>query len=228
MTDNRMCPPAAESEMALKQKAVRRHDVFNIFSLSIVVALDLVYLLGAHLDYNPSHLLLLFYCCTVIFLAYLMLDCCWISVDPACTVTPPFQIIVHHLLCAVNFLLPLSNTRWAWHALVLLSAEINTIILLLRRTAEKGSRAHAFLDVLFYATWILFRLIMFPVMTFILAADYKSYSLDSGSFINVFVIGPAIQGLLTLMSYKWTYDLLTKSRPNALAPPSGSGKKSKD
>lgn len=209
---------AAADAADVKRRALLQHDIFNLVCLSLVVGMDAEYLwstadewgkLGTTDIIGPSHLLK-FHVCTAFFLVYLFADCLWIWAVPGCTSASPSTIIVHHAICAINFCLPLYDARWAWFAVVIRSAEANTIVLLLRRLSPLGSLTYRALDALFYATWLAFRLVLFPVMTYVLWDEYVRFSAAAGTFVNVVAVGPAMQALLTAMSYGWTYELLAK------------------
>lgn len=207
-------------ELPANSLALRRHDVFNLLALSLVVAMDVFYLrstsgdlekLGTSEVIGSAHLFE-FHISTSFFLTYLLADCLWIWAVPGCTSASPASIIVHHAICAINFCLPLYDARWAWFAVAIRSAEANTVVLLLRRLSPQGSWTYRALDALFYATWVAFRLALFPVMTYVLWDEYLRFSATAGTFVNVVAVGPVMQALLTAMSYGWTYELLTKNR----------------
>lgn len=218
------------------------HDMFNLISLSIMIPMILFYCyqttelhqLGTSCDFGSefSDLFRIFFS---IFYSYLLLDTLVIFLYPSCVVTDRKSLLFHHALLLPLCLVPYFHARYHWHMMIGLTTEINTFFIILRRQLSPKSRPHMLCNVLFYITWILLKLILFPCLSILFVFEYYYYLVvhinnDSNSntsnisggggevisraaYVNVNVnlligIAPVIMICLTLLCYKWTYDML--------------------
>lgn len=202
--------------MPADEQKIQQHDYFNIFSLFTVCFLDFNYLFHAT-DFSKlgtneigSGHGFLFTLLFVGFAVYLVADMIWIYMIPDSVPSDPMSILIHHLVTLVFISFPLYAEHYAWHMAITLSVEINTLFLLLRRNSSIGSLFNKIAEALFYTTWVLMRLIMFPVLAVFFAYEYERRSKEIGSYYNVVIAAPTLQLILTAMSYKWTYDMLVK------------------
>ncbi len=146
--------------------------------------------------------------------SYLLLDIIWVLVVPKCVPSSPTSIVVHHLATFVLLLTTYvyAPVDYAWNTAIYLTVEINTIILVLKRNLQMGSVLWRLLDILFYVSWVLQRLVMFPILTWWSYHEYLRFSLKVGTHMNALMLTPAFTMLLAILSYKWTIDLLFKKK----------------
>ncbi len=195
---------------------IRYHDYFNMVFLGLVCVLDVRYLylatewnkLGTDdlgKEYYEDYLILLY-----TFSAYLLVDFLWVFIRPKCTVANSTSILLHHLVTGLLMSTPWKYKQFAWHLAISLSVEINTVFLTFRRHCNQGSVFHAFFNFGFYSSWIVLRLILFPVLVIFYYYEYTRYSVAIDSYINVLGISFITQGIITALSFHWTFDLLIK------------------
>lgn len=200
---------------------LRNHDLFNVIFLVIIIALDIFYLYQTTdfvklaegrvslEEQSESRLFQLFF---AVFSFYLLVDCVWVILIPSCVASDPKAIILHHVATAFAILVPFFLPRFGWHMGACLIVEVNTLCLTIRRNVTKDELLYHILNISFYVTWVILRLLMFPVLTALFALEYYWYSELTSNYFNIVVFAPTFQSLLTLMSYKWTYDLISKQR----------------
>lgn len=222
----------------IRQAQVFAHDMFNIIALVVIcffVFIFLVKTFNAELlsilvghyrfsggeDLNEvEHIVLgademeLYYFIFYFFCSYLLIDMIWVIKFPKCVPASPISIVVHHLatfvLLGTSF--SYAPVEYAWNTAIYLSVELNTIILVSKRNLRIGSSIWLLLDVLFYTTWILQRLLMFPVLTWWSYYEYLRFSFKYGTLMNGLVLTPFFTLLLAILSYKWTIDMLFKTK----------------
>jgi hypothetical protein len=195
---------------------VKIHDYFNLISLSIIVTLIVNYLtqatdltkLGTP-NLGQEHLDLFFFF-FIIFVSYLIIDTIWIYLYPKCVVTDHRGLLLHHLLCIPLCAVPYLEPQFSWHMIFALSTEFNTFLIVLRRQLEVGTFIHRLCDTLFYITWVVLKLILFPWLSYFYSREYVRISTDYGTFHNFTIIAPILQYSITLLTFKWTYDMLAK------------------
>ena len=202
--------------MTIASKEMQRHDMFNIVVLSLIVCVDLVYLtlatdlselgtdeLGA--DYEGLSDVLL-----ISFTVYLLVDLVWVILVPKCVPSNPVGIIIHHIACLVLISLPWMNRQFAWHTAINLLVEVNTLLLTLRRNVLIKSTAYHVFNVLFYATWIILRLVLYPMLVVFFYWEYIRYSVAISNYYNMLILASALEAFITAMGFKWTYDMVAK------------------
>lgn len=148
------------------------------------------------------------------FLLYFLIDTAWIYLYPR-SVKSPQMIYIHHGISMVGLLLIPDQTSKLVSSLFFI--EINTWLLICRRLFNNGyldeyrylnilgkvvNTDIKIVSILFYISWIYYRLIVMPQ----LFLSMVMITLKSQSLVNIGVC--AIQGMLTLMSIKWSKDLL--------------------
>lgn len=197
---------------------IRTHDQFNLVALTIISVLDVWYLacttdlrligtdeLGQDPVSYPIFLALLLF-----FTLYICVDIVWIYLIPASVHgNQSTAVLVHHLVTLVQLVIPWLNQNLSWHFAITLVVEINTLVLVCRRSVRQHSAAYQVLDLLFYATWIIFRLLLFPLLVLFCYSEYMRLAARSG-YLNSIAVSLVTMTILTVMSYKWTYDLIIK------------------
>lgn len=201
-----------------KVDAVFVHDVFNIIAIFGIIVLDFQYLyhatewnkigtsdLGS--DYSHMGFTLL-----ATFSFYMLIDTIWIALQPKCVLSNPTALIVHHVASFVFLSVPFYEKQFQWHGALNLFVEVNTFFLILRRQASPTSLTYTILDYCFLSTWIFLRLVIFPTLVIFFSYEYLRFThVDSkGSWVNIMLLAPILQSILTLLGFKWTYDMLIK------------------
>ena len=195
---------------------LKTHDVFNLVVLTLLVVIDLVYLVFAtdfsqlgtdsigenHRDISDVLL--------IGFTLYLVIDLLWVIYIPTCVASSPASIITHHIACLVLIYVPWTLRHFSWHLAVNLLVEINTLFLTARRNVSSKSFMFKLFDGLFYLTWVVFRLVLFPILVVFLYYEYERYSISVQTYLNILILAPTLECFVTAMSFKWTYDMLVK------------------
>jgi hypothetical protein len=212
------------------------HDMFNISTLAMVCVLIGIYIVQgteieiaqrlyshyttkgradmediAGLNIAPS-VMGLYYIIFYIVMSYLFVDVVWVLLVPSCVPSSPRSIVVHHVATAALMMSTFVSApeQYSWSTVVYLSVELNTVILVSKRNLRIGSPIWMLLDLLFYVSWVVQRLIAFPFLTWWTSWEYIRYSHSHGSLVNVCILTPFFSFLLTFLSFKWTYQLLVK------------------
>ena len=202
-----------------KELSLKYHDNFNIVMLSFIIVFVLINLIhrtdlsnfgipranaGEENELSFTHMM--------IFSFYLIVDMIWIILEPNSVKASPISIIIHHILALIMapipFLIPLYRSYFAVGSL----SEVNTFFLILRRNTVKDSLSYNLCHYLFLISWVIFRIIAFPVITYFLICEYTNYSNEINCFCNIRILPPVLLGALTLMSFCWTYDMIAKLR----------------
>lgn len=152
---------------------------------------------------------------------YFMTDLLWLLAVPHC-VKSPVTIIVHHVVCIAYCTLPLLIPRTYYIMGLNMSVEANTWFLIARRVFNKQgfppwtirlpalfSIRIKLISIFFYFTWILIRLVIFPLVVFKFIHLYGLYSNMEGADTTVTAVLLAIvfQIALCFLNLKWTKDL---------------------
>lgn len=214
------------------------HDMFNIGCLAVVCSLVGYFLytgtdtailstLLSHYWYKRNadlHLISglmltpgmmdLYYLIFYIVSCYLVVDVLWVLVVPRCVPSSPTSIVIHHaatavLLGATYFYAP---EQYAFSTAIYLTVELNTVLLVSKRNLRINSPLWFLLDKLFYVSWVVQRLIMFPILIWWSSFEYLRFSHTHGTLANAILTTPVFSVLLTVLSYKWTIDMLTKKK----------------
>jgi len=193
------------------------HDVFSALSLCVVLFYDVLFLLqcfGAPLlgirPADSSEHLQNGRVILKVLGAYLAIDTLWVALVPTCVPSEPVLVIVHHVVILMYGYFPWNYSAFGVPCACAALVELNTLFLLLRRNMPHGSLAKRLCHWIFLATWVVFRLMLFPIVLVIVVQQYLEYSNAHGSHVNVMAMGPIFQGLLTGMSIWWTAALVRK------------------
>jgi hypothetical protein len=201
----------ALSEAMVDQKWFYYHDVFNLIALPIVVVVYLMYLFDSSERY--------FYFQHFLFLGYLIVDTIWLLIKPD-SVASAASVLPHHAICIIGWNahlidtayakynhLPLPGPKYARFTASGALVEINTFLLILRR----NWRTNAFIEFLFYATWVAVRCVYYPYGLVGLYRDYFDMVFNKGSYINVQLYIMCFFTPLNIMNLKWTIDLVKRN-----------------
>jgi len=172
----------------------RIHDDFNLIVLPVISVLSAIFLLTGQ-------------CYTWFSLAsylYFLVDFVWILLIPA-SVRTPTALRIHHAVVLGLLSFPLFSPRYRWHFAADMIIEFNSWFIIARRrfpgTATK---------LMFYASWILIRLIWYP---YLIVVFFRDTHAAGGSLLY---LAPLFQTILSGMNYYWTLQLLCKPRQKAL------------
>ena len=139
--------------------AARLHDYFNIVATSAVATLTI----AAH-AVAPSYNLPL----AILMCAYLVLDSIWLALRPEIAGGTAgggaLTLLAHH---AAALFIAAHAAMWAPHTgytSYMAVVEINTLILMLERTVARGALVTAVLHKLFVGSWVITRLVWFPIL----------------------------------------------------------------
>jgi hypothetical protein len=198
--------------------AMKVHDCFNIIAISFICATNSLFLYHATdfskvgTEYLGQGHELVFNRLLVAFSIYLVIDAVWVLCVPNCIPSDPFGIFVHHLATFLIVLIPANLTQFSWHMGIALLVEFNTLFLMLKRNINKDSVFGLVFELMFYLSWIVLRLIMYPIFTVFIYYEYLRYSALVKSNINVMAGGFVLILFLTGLGFKWTVDMLIKMR----------------
>lgn len=196
------------------------HDLFNFFSLSFIIYLVTInwslqfpnYYYVPILKYNGLYFFYLWKSTLV----YFLFDLGWIILKPE-SVKSPKIIIFHHLITLLSIMVPFYRYYQCGKLMsICLTVEINTLLLTTRRILYNNSSEYykiiniiqSFITFNFYLSWIVIRLIMFPIINFEVYKLWNQEYLETKYFINIYNYPLFSQTFLCLLNYKWTFDLL--------------------
>jgi len=83
------------------------------------------------------------------------------------------------------------------------TVEVNTWLLIAKRHYKS-----VVLEAGFYSTWVVMRLIIYPYLVWHYTWTYMEHSEELGTYVNIVLIAPLIQGYLSCLNYWWTALLL--------------------
>jgi hypothetical protein len=87
--------------------------------------------------------------------------------------------------------------------------EINTWLLIARRNLE---RPNAIVEFLFYATWVLLRLVLYPFLVWRFYEEWLVAVRETGQVISPLILAPLLQVFLMSLNLQWTYEMVSKLR----------------
>lgn len=175
----------------------KQHDIFNLITIPFLILTLLKYFLTSQKNYFELYL---------IGLIYFIIDMIWLIIWPK-SVTSPYFIIFHHILSCIGWSLPIIQPNLAsWVALCFL-VEFNTFFLIARRNVQEDSYLYHILTVCFHITWVILRLILYPLLVYHFFPIALSHSYDVGTFYNYYSLGLILVVTLTLLNLKWSYEL---------------------
>lgn len=157
-------------------------------------------------DYEQSLLVALF--------AYMVFDTLFVCVFPQ-SVKTPGSILLHHVCVLFAMLVPLTHRATHGYTLGLfLVADLNTLFLTVRKMLLKstsngpGTVVFSMVSFCFYITWVVIRLIIFPIWLFKISVPaYLAHWHRVGTPLNVFIVMPCSNFWACALNFKWTYDL---------------------
>ena len=190
------------------------HDVFNMIVLTFINLSNIVYLSFAtdlnligtpFLGEKYRNLFSIFY---YSFISYLIVDTVWISTIPKTLSGSPLPFVFHHIIVLVLCSVPYFEPQFDWLMALSLLVEIHPLILTIKRYVPREGHLYKCLDALFYVTWVLMRIIGFPILFCYYVVEYQRYSASKGTYLNIILLGPIILGVVTILNYKWSYDMV--------------------
>jgi hypothetical protein len=170
------------------------HDWFNLVVLAVLVIENIFYMAtntGFHVFFTSA-------------MVYFLLDTIFIGVYPQ-SVKSPVVILSHHICTALYMLIPYSYPQYHWCMAYCMIVELNTWLLIARRTL--GGKL---VEVLFYATWVGLRNIWYPYLIWAFYKEWRVETKASGTPWNPILITPVMQTFLTCLNYHWTLQLVVK------------------
>ncbi|GAX22701.1 hypothetical protein FisN_4Hh187 [Fistulifera solaris] len=140
---------------------------------------------------------------------YFIIDLLWVMKVPTC-VKSPDVIIKHHKISLVYLLAPIFFPQYAWFMGAVLSVEINTWFLILRRVIYKN-KVHPILaetiSFCFYITWIAIRCIVYPFILLDFLRLYVAKVQETETLFHWPMLAIPVHAMLCILNLKWTYDL---------------------
>lgn len=164
---------------------------------------------------------------------YFVTDALWVTIVPNC-VRSPGVILKHHAATLVYMTIPFFYEEYSWLMGACMSVEVNTWFLIARRLFNKqgvvpftftaampgGTVEVKIISIFFYLTWIVIRLLIYPVLLFITWNAYMERWLRVGSPFNAITVAPLLQLVLVCFNVKWSFDLF-HSKMRSLGPSQG-------
>mmetsp|Transcript_112830 Transcript_112830/g.319163 ORF Transcript_112830/g.319163 Transcript_112830/m.319163 type:complete len:266 (-) Transcript_112830:114-911(-) len=211
-------------------RAALVHDVFNVLCISVLDALNLMNwrsdaaawadvrladgpeVWAARWSGAYQNTLLVYFC------VYMIVDTVFVCLLPQ-SVKTPAAIFVHHLAVFAAMAIPWLHSATHGYTLgIFMMAEFNTLFLLLRKMVMRRSPkakelpgcALLALSVCFYFTWVVVRLVLYPVWFFTVSLPEWLQAWErTGGPLNLFLVMPATTGFAVVLNFKWTWDLLS-------------------
>ena len=210
-----------------RTQAIFYHDVFNIVFMTLVSVTSISLL--SFTDHkvedgrlfgiiSMSHVLkdLHFVNSCYSFLlnfifSYMIIDTLWIVFIPHCVAAKsPTVVIVHHIVSFGLFIvIKMADHKHQWYSPALFILESNTVLLASRRQLSKTNftSLHYIADKLFYVSWYFCRCLWLPFIIYVLYLDW----MELPTIINRQFFGIIFLGLLAILSFQWTYEMIMKN-----------------
>mmetsp|Transcript_29021 Transcript_29021/g.68029 ORF Transcript_29021/g.68029 Transcript_29021/m.68029 type:complete len:347 (-) Transcript_29021:153-1193(-) len=151
---------------------------------------------------------------------YFTIDLFWVALVPKC-VKSPSTIVQHHIATICYIMIPYYYPFVRWLMGACMSVEVNTWCLIARRVFNKQglppwilnlplgvSIRIKLISILFYASWIFIRIMLYPVIWVVLFGMWKEYSVEVATGWNVLAIALPLHTVFCALNIKWTVDLL--------------------
>mmetsp|Transcript_7905 Transcript_7905/g.11700 ORF Transcript_7905/g.11700 Transcript_7905/m.11700 type:complete len:249 (+) Transcript_7905:147-893(+) len=207
--------------------AHRMHDYFNLITLP-----GIIYLNSINWDFHKIWLCIRYgnYLSTawegeyggymwVYTSMYFIADMAAVTIWPQC-VKSPATIQIHHIVSLISMYLVHIHPQYLWFMGANLFVEINTWFLIVRRIMHKDDELKTqlkrswsilpgFISFCFYVTWIFGRSFLLPFLWWMCFREWAEFSEAKGSIFNIVLPPLTMQTCVTLMCFKWTYDLFT-------------------
>lgn len=179
---------------------IDKHDLFNLVALIPLNGINMMHIKMCWFsEARAMDLFWVFYSVTVL---YFVVDLAWIYIKPQSVKSPKF-IMGHHVVTMSYLLIPYNYPHLAWCMSLCMSVEINTWFIIARRRWNHPLACSFF----FYLTWFGIRLILYPILVIQIYKEWKDYSAETGTHLNIIAIAPIFQVLLVCLNVKWTIDL---------------------
>ena len=179
----------------------RRHDLFNIVALPIIIYFLIIFLTAYRTNiYAP------FTNVCAIGEVYFLIDTVWLLLFPR-SVSSPNVIIGHHFIAALGWYCPMWEPSLAGYVAACLLVEVNTFFLIGKRYFANIAILKIPFKVCFHVTWVILRVLMYPIIVYVFAFEAIEHTRSLGSIVNIFALGWVLVASLTLLNFKWTYDL---------------------
>eukprot|EP00798_Chlamydomonas_sp_ICE-L_P016501 gene16501-22727_t len=182
----------ASSPPAQLPLIVRVHDYLNLVLLALLNIFNARCIITGNGFYTFWYLTML----------YFIWDFGFVAIWPK-SVKSPAVILVHHAISGVYLLIPYHYPQCMCYCMLV---EINTWLLIAKRSTKS-----IFLEIGFYASWVVLRNIMYPYLIYAFYKEWQSATLLFGTPWNPILICPLFQTFLTALNYHWTLDLLNKT-----------------
>lgn len=142
---------------------------------------------------------------------YFLADLVWVVRVPIC-VKSPGVIIKHHVFAIAYMSAPIVYSEHRWFLGACLTVEANTWFLILRRVVYKRHTyvpefVQKLVDALFYTTWIVVRLFIYPAILAIFLSMAVQAVKDTGIYWHNAMMFIPVHAFLCLLNLKWSYDL---------------------
>jgi hypothetical protein len=193
-----------------------RHDIFNIVALPIPVFFMLLnwdYGRFFSWEYSAAEswtakYFMEMWAATMLYFAA---DLTWVARVPIC-VKSPGVIIKHHLAALVYLWGPIIWPNHSWFMGVIISVEVNTWFLIARRVLYKRREiipqfAMDVVSVGFYVSWIVVRIIVFPLILYIMLVMAHERITTTKSWMHGELPFIPLHGFFCLLNLKWSHDL---------------------
>lgn len=194
----------------------RAHDVYNMVYLSAISAMDLYYLfqstdisLIGTPDIGQQHIpqfLLLWKA----FMIYMIIDSVWITLYPRIAPSGAKIVLAHHVVTILYAFVPYYVQSLSWHMGIALLNELSTALVTFRRNVQINTPLYDLLHNLVLLTWFPIRLGLYPMLCVVIVIEYRRYSSEIGTYLNIVAYGVLAQFFLTMLSIKWSIDLINK------------------
>jgi TLC domain len=118
--------------------------------------------------------------------------------------------VLHHIGTLIFITIPMYHSQFHWHLACMMLLETNVLLLTIRRSLlVQGSLLYTFTSHVFHASWIFIRLIGCPAMLVFFIQEYKRLSFELDTYINLAALAVLLQTSVVLLSYFWTYGILS-------------------
>lgn len=189
-----------------------------------------------HLSPNLTFILPPCLKCTAL---YFLADFLWVACVPICVKSPDLIMKVrnilehypipgflfgfshaslqHHAVAGVLLFLPYFYPEYRWLTGIVLSVEINTWFLILRRVVYKSATPENpvnpvvgfTVSALFYSSWIIIRCVVYPAVLMKAFSLAKEVIEETGTWMHLPIVFIPFHAMLCVLNIKWTYDLFT-------------------
>ncbi len=202
------------------QQIIIYYNYFNIFSTSIISYFNLLnwsFNEYYKLTWNGNYFYHIYY----LSILYFTIDLFYLIIFPF--VSPiRKQIFFHHIICLLIFYIIYFNNgdekiQNKWILSIDLMSEISVLFLTIKNILSQINDINInhnytkyFIDICFYCSWIIIRLILFTyVEYYLLIYFFEEYSLNRNIYTCLYLF--SIQSLFCCLNYYWTFKLLSKT-----------------